>query len=338
MKKRIVAMVLLAAFMLTACSTGGESQTSATEGTATETTESTEATSETSEDTEESETGESTTATTTEMPTVPFEPVEQPEDAVAKEGYHFVWGDEFNGDSLNEKTWTRETHEKGWVNHELQEYKADEKYAYVKNGMLIIQPVKEEKDGQVKYYSGRVNTCDKFTCRYGRIEARIKTPEGKGFLPAFWMLPNRGRWPIGGEIDIMEIVGGQENSVHGTLHFGNPHDMRQGSYTFDDIELSDDFHVYACEWEPGKISFYIDDILFFTESDWFSAPAATLVYDYPAPFNKPFYIIFNVAVGGDWPGDPDEKTKFDKHAQMRVDWVRVYQKDAYDENVTKPNT
>ena len=325
MNKRIIALLLLSSFMLSACAKGGEQTTAATpsstETVPTETTETSD-TSETSETTEEA-----TTATTTEMPTVPFESVEQPKDAVPPEGYHFVWGDEFNGKELNTEIWNRERHEKGWVNHELQEYKLDEEYAYVKDGNLIIQPTKVVDDnGEVKYYSGRVNTCDKFTVKYGRIEARIKTPEGVGFLPAFWMLPNRGRWPIGGEIDIMEIVGGQEDTVHSTLHYGNPHAMGQGSQKMD-VQLSKDYHIYACEWDPAEIRFYIDGVLYHTETEWYSAAAETLKYDYPAPFNKPFYIIFNVAVGGDWPGDPDENTTFDKKAQMRVDWVRVYQKD-----------
>ena len=325
MNKRIIALLLAASFLMTACSKG-ESQTSATAGSSetvapTETSE----TSEASEDTSAS--SEETTATTTEMPTVPFESVPQPEDAVAPEGYHFVWSDEFNGDALDERFWYRERHEKGWVNNELQQYVMDEKYAYVKDGTLIIQPVKEvDENGEVKYYSGRINSNDKFTVKYGRIEARIKTPEGVGFLPAFWMLPSRGRWPIGGEIDIMEIVGGQEDTVYSTLHYGNPHAMGQGSKKMD-VELSKDFHVYACEWDPEEIRFYIDGELYYTETEWYSAAAETLKYDYPAPFNKPFYIIFNVAVGGDWPGNPNEDTPFDERAQMRVDWVRVYQKD-----------
>ncbi|SCW32086.1 Glycosyl hydrolases family 16 [Ruminococcaceae bacterium YRB3002] len=327
MKRKMIAMVLLSSMLMAGCTT----DTTVTTETAAGTTESTEASEpETSESTEEA-----TTTTTTEMTTVPFDPVPQPEDCVVPEGYHFVWCDEFDGDSLS-SMWTRETHQKGWVNNELQEYTPDEEYSYVSNGNLIIQPVKKVDDnGNVQYYSGRVNTYGAFVCRYGRIEARIKTPEGVGFLPAFWMLPVTGKWPVSGEIDIMEIVGGQEDTTHGTIHYGNPHDQNQGSYKAD-VDLSADYHIYAVDWEPGKISFLIDGEVFYETSYWYSSPLKNVTAEYPAPFNQPFYIIFNVAVGGDWPGDPNEDTPFDERAQMRVDWVRVYQRDVYDTNVACP--
>ncbi|MBR2524472.1 MAG: glycoside hydrolase family 16 protein [Clostridiales bacterium] len=313
--KPVIALTLICA-LLASCNAAEE--TSATsEGNASETSESVEQTEETTEE---------TSATTTEMTTVPFDPVPQPEDAVVPEGYHFVWSDEFDGDELS-PMWTRESHPSRWVNNELQEYTTDEEYSYVSDGMLIIQPTKvTDDDGKVSYYSGRVNTYGHFTCRYGRIEARIKTPEGVGYLPAFWLLPTTGQWPVSGEIDIMEIVGGAENKTYGTLHYGNPHEMSQGSYEADS-NLSSDFHVYACEWEPGSITFLIDDVPFYTATEWFSSPMTGVTAEFPAPFNKPFYIIFNVAVGGDWPGDPAEDTPFDERAQMRVDWVRVYQRD-----------
>ena len=134
------------------------------------------------------------------------------EDIEVPEGYSLVWHDEFNGTELNEDDWNREKHQKGWVNHELQEYIPSADYAFVKDGELVIQPVKiEDEDGKVSYASGRVNTQNKHDIKYGMIEARIKFPEGKGFLPAFWMMPQDesyyGQWPKCGEIDIAEVLG-----------------------------------------------------------------------------------------------------------------------------------
>ena len=261
-----------------------------------------------------------------------------PEGASVPEGYHFVWSDEFDSDSLS-SDWLRENHRPGWVNSELQAYTEDEEYCYVSDGHLVIQPVKtEDEKGRTKYYSGRINTYHNAEFKYGYFEARIKVPEGKGFLPAFWMLPTTGEygnWPSSGEIDIMEVLGGEENKSYATIHYGNPHAQGQGSYTLDEGRFCDDYHVYACEWEPGKISWYVDGDLAWSTGDWYCT-VGKFNKDYPAPFNTPFYIILNVAVGGQWPGDPDETTVFDERAQMCVDYVRVFQKDEYDENVTKP--
>ena len=284
---------------------------------------------------ESSESSESSeAAATTAEETEPVETTEEtepaaPEDAVIPEGYHFVWSDEFNGDTLS-YDWIHEVQSPGWVNNELQRYSDSEEYSYVADGDLVIQPaIGYNDDGTPKYYSARINSFLGFSFQYGYIEARIKVPEGQGFLPAFWMLPEtneNGGWPEAGEIDIMEVVGYQPDTLYSTLHYGNPHEMSQGSIT-PGGNLYDDYHVYACEWTPEKISFYLDGELFFEETEWYSVTYQGKENEYPAPFNVEFYIIFNVAVGGDWPGDPDETTPFDERAQMRVDWVRVYQLD-----------
>lgn len=256
------------------------------------------------------------------------------------EGYHLVWNDEFNGDSLSEEDWNYEAHEVGWVNHELQEYIPSDEYAYVKDGELVIQPVKEEKDGKVSYKSGRVNTQNKHDYKYGRFEARLKVPQGKGFLPAFWMMPQDedfyGQWPKCGEIDIMEVLGDSVNVNYGTLHFGEPHKQRQGSVSLTSGDFANEYHVFAIEWDPGEIRWYCDGEMYFSTSDWFTAVEGEEEKPYPAPFNQPFHVILNVAVGGDWPGDPDDSTPFDERAAMKVDYVRIFQKDSYDENVEKP--
>lgn len=257
------------------------------------------------------------------------------------EGYHLVWHDEFEGSKLDESSWNREEHEVGWVNHELQAYVPDEKYAYVKDGQLVIQPTKEVgADGKVQYTSGRVNTQNKHDIKYGWIEARLKVPTGKGYLPAFWMMPQDeqfyGQWPKCGEIDIMEVLGNSTNMNYGTLHFGEPHKQNQGSYTLASGNFAEEYHTFAIEWEPGVIRWFVDGNQYFETSDWFSAVEGEAEKPYPAPFNQPFHVILNVAVGGDWPGDPDDSTPFDEKGAMYVDYVRMFQKDSYDENVKKP--
>ncbi|MGN0740515.1 MAG: carbohydrate binding domain-containing protein [Treponema sp.] len=247
-----------------------------------------------------------------------------------------VWMDDFDGKTLNDKNWNYEIHEPGWVNNELQSYEASSKNAYVKDGNLIIQAVKSGS----KYTSGRINTAGKHEFKYGRFEARLKVPKGKGFLPAFWMMPADesfyGQWPKCGEIDIMEVLGNQTDKLYGTLHFGEPHTQKQGSYKLPQGNFSDEFHVFAVEWEPGEMRFYVDDIMYYKVNDWFTKKDGFGEVSFPAPYDQSFYLILNVAVGGDWPGNPDSTTQFKENAQMVVDYVKVYQKKSYDENVKKP--
>ncbi len=268
-------------------------------------------------------------------------PTDVSEDAVeVPEGYHLVWHDEFNGTKLNEDDWNREEHEVGWVNNELQEYIPSDEYAFVKDGELVIQPVKKEEDGKVSYVSGRVNTQNKHDVKYGWFEARIKVPQGKGFLPAFWMMPQDeeyyGQWPKCGEIDIMEVLGDNITMNYGTLHYGEPHKQNQGTYTLANGDFANEYHTFAVEYEPGIIRWFVDGEQYYETSDWFTAVSGEEEKPYPAPFNQAFHVILNVAVGGDWPGSPDDSTVFDDRAAMKVDYVRIFQKDSYDENVKKP--
>lgn len=254
------------------------------------------------------------------------------------EGYTLVWKDEFNGDSLNFEDWQYEPHEPGWVNNELQEYTTSTDNVYVKNGKLVIQAIKKSKDGNTTYTSGKVTTQNKRDFKYGRIEASIKVPEGQGLWPAFWMMPTEqefyGEWPKCGEIDIMEVLGHETNKLYGTIHYGNPHKESQGTYTLTNKKFSDDYHLYAVEWEPGSIKFYIDNILYHEAKDWYTCIEGDDEVTFPAPFDQTFFLQFNLAVGGSWPGNPDETTDFSK-AKLMVDYVKVYQKDNYDENVEK---
>ena len=174
-----------------------------------------------------------------------------------------VWKDDFDGNSLNLDDWNYEYHEPGWVNNELQEYVDSKENIYVKDGNLVIQAVqKKARGGKTSYTSGRINTRGKHDFKYGRIEARIKFPSGKGFLPAFWMMPTEenlyGQWPKCGEIDIAEVLGDRTEEIYGTLHYGEPHKESQGKAAAQGKSFSDDWHIVACEWEPGVIRFYAD--------------------------------------------------------------------------------
>ncbi len=253
--------------------------------------------------------------------------------------YKLVWSDEFNGTELNRDDWNVELHDPGWVNAELQEYVDSDENIFLEDGKLVIKPIKTGTGDNATYTSGRVNTQGKNDFTYGYFEARVKVPKGQGYLPAFWLMATDetvyGQWPRCGEIDIMEVMGQSTDTLHGTIHYGNPHNQSQGTYVSKDSDFSEDFHTFAVEWEPGKISWYVDGQLYHTEDQWHSTTEGLGTLTYPAPFDQPFYIILNLAVGGSWVGYPDETTDF-ANATYEIDYVRVYQKDSYDENVTKP--
>ena len=244
-----------------------------------------------------------------------------------------VWADEFNGDALDPTLWFFETGDgsqygiPGWGNGELQYYVPDN--AWLEDGLLKIEARAEQANLAYDYTSARINTRDRFAFRYGRIEARIRLPGGKGVWPAFWLLSQDspyGIWPAAGEIDIMEaynlgLFG--KNSVIGTIHYGtgDPRDFPDNQ-VFDTTEYvvpanaQEEFHTYAVEWDADEIRWYVDDVMYAAKNFWFSSA------DFPAPFDVPFYIIFNVAVGGGLPGPPNADTVLP--VTMEVDWVRVY--------------
>lgn len=271
---------------------------------------------------------------------ITYRVAEEENTTLSYEGYDLKWSDEFEGDALNLNDWNIETHDPGWVNNELQEYTDSSDNIYIEDGNLVLKPIKTvDSNGNVSYTSGRVNTQNKHDFKYGLFEARVKVPEGQGFLPAFWMMPTNenlyGQWPRCGEIDIMEVLGNQTDTSYGTIHYGNPHSESQGEYTLDTGSFSEEYHTFSAEWEPGKISWYVDGKRIHTENDWYSVTEGQGEVTYPAPFDQPFYVILNLAVGGNWPGNPDDTTDI-ANAAYCIDYVRVYQKDGYDENVTKP--
>jgi beta-glucanase (GH16 family) len=244
---------------------------------------------------------------------------------------NLTWSDEFDGAQLDPEKWFFESGDgsqygiPGWGNNELQWYLPDS--AALTGGTLIITARQESQNGK-EYSSARISTVDRFAFRYGRIEARIRLPSGQGLWPAFWLLPqdnSYGSWAASGEIDVMEAVnlgasGG--NAVHGTIHYGGewPNNVSSGNSYLVPTDATTDFHVYALEWDETEMRWYADDILYAMQNSWSTSSAS-----FPAPFDQPFYILLNVAVGGDWPGAPNAATIFP--VTMEVDYVRVYSGD-----------
>ncbi|MYJ95164.1 MAG: glycoside hydrolase family 16 protein [Proteobacteria bacterium] len=239
-----------------------------------------------------------------------------------------VWSDEFDDERLDPRRWFFETGDggqyslAGWGNDELQWYLTDS--ALLENGRLVITARRESQNGY-DYTSARLHTRSRFAFRYGRIEARLRLPGGQGLWPAFWLLPQEdtyGTWAASGEIDIMEAInlgGTGGNTVFGTLHYGgeSPDNVFSGNEYVVPGSATDEFHLYALEWDPTEIRWYVDDVLYAMQNFWHTASA-----DYPAPFDQPFYILLNVAVGGRFPGAPSPGTVFP--VTMEVDYVRVY--------------
>jgi beta-glucanase (GH16 family) len=257
----------------------------------------------------------------------------------AEPPWELVWRDEFNGDELDDAKWSINLWPPRKVNDEDQAYTARARNLRVEDGMLVIEAHREEYEGG-KYTSGRVHSAGKGDFLYGRFEVRAKLPRGQGTWPAIWMLPSdpfayattcddgewQGNsecdaWPNSGEIDIMEHVGYQMNHVHGTVHtrayYWLVWEQRKGRILLDDV--ADAFHVYSVEWTPERIDAFVDDTLYFSYmnehkgwKEW--------------PFDKPFHLIMNIAIGGAWgrAGGPIDDTIFPQ--RMLVDYVRVYQR------------
>jgi beta-glucanase (GH16 family) len=232
-----------------------------------------------------------------------------------------VWFEEFNYTGPPDPSkWNIETGGFGGGNNELQYYSDSEDNLYVDNGVLTITAREEQISGK-EYTSARITTQNKYDFQYGKIEARIKLPYSQGMWPAFWMLGDNIStvgWPSCGEIDIMEMVGGtgKDNTTHATLHWehnGN-HAQYGESYTLSSGILADDYHLFSVEWDSQNIRAFIDGTQYFV----MEITGADLT-----EFHQNFFIILNLAVGGNWPGSPDGTTVFPQ--TMEVDYVRVYQ-------------
>lgn len=281
-------------------------------------------------------------------------------------GWELVWSDEFDGDQIDSKKWTHEVNCAGGGNNEKQCYTDSEQNSFVANGQLNIVALPAGDEAEKPYTSARLVTKYKGDFKYGRFEARAKLPSGQGSWPAFWMMPTDseyGGWPRSGEIDIMEAVnlkvedaeGNVENSTHGTLHYGQewPNNDSSGqAYQFPEgSSPADAFHTYAVEWQEGEIRWYVDDILFATQrksvvrynskdqaqglahrgwyTEYYNTQGELTTYWDTAPFDQDFFMILNLAVGGDWPENVNNlgvnPDAFANGQTFEIDYVRAYQ-------------
>lgn len=255
----------------------------------------------------------------TAPPPPPTEIPPTPTPEWTRAGWDLVWHDEFEGDTINRDNWAFDLGRGsgGWGNHELEWYTDRPENVRIEDGILVIE-ARQEKFIRSDYTSARMRTDGLHSWQYGRVEARIKIPTGRGIWPAFWMLGTEGgKWPNNGEIDIMENVGHEAHTIYATVHGPGYSGGNGVGIPYTQTEpFADDFHVYAVEWEAEEIRWYVDDApIFVVKAD--TVPGEWV-------YNHPFYILLNVAVGGDWPGSPDDSTSFPQ--QMRVDYVRVYQR------------
>jgi len=238
-------------------------------------------------------------------------------------GWDLIWNDEFDGDELDTEFWTYEfgNGDWGWGNNELEYYRREN--TSIVDGHLVIE-ARTEPFGGFNYTSSRLITKDKFEFTYGRVDIRAVLPEGRGIWPALWMLGaniSDVGWPRCGEIDIMEIVGHEPNVLHGTVHFqkddGNKSESTNTKRLPTGQSFKDEFHVFSIIWSEDRIEILLDDNVYHTIT------RAGLGLQESYPFNDPSFFIFNVAVGGNWPGSPDGSTVFPQH--MVVDYIRVFQ-------------
>ncbi len=233
-------------------------------------------------------------------------------------GYQLDWNDEFEGTAVNTSNWVFETGtgSSGWGNNELQYYRQEN--AWVENGVLTIEARKESYQGS-NYTSARMITKNKKSFQYGRIDIRALLPKGQGIWPALWMLGNNiqtAGWPSCGEIDIMEMVGGsgRDNQTHGTVHWDNSgHEYIGGSYSLPSGIFADEYYVFTIIWDETNIKWYVNDTKFYE---------INITPTHMTEFHQMFFFIFNVAVGGNWPGSPDASTVFPQ--RMKVDYIRVF--------------
>lgn len=269
-------------------------------------------------------------------------PIGTPSDS-AIEGMNLIWQDEFNGTTLDNSKWNYETgyylnddpNTWGWGNSELQHYTNSAQNVFVQDGKLNIKALNEPKSfpqdpsRYAQYSSGKINTKDHFSLTYGRVDFRAKLPTGNGIWPALWMLPQDhvyGTWASSGEIDVMEARGRLPGATSGAVHFGGQWPTNRhlsGEYHFPEGQtFANDYHVYSVVWEEDNIKWYVDGKFFFkvTRDQWYSAAAPN---NPNAPFDQPFYLIMNLAIGGTFDGGrtPDPS---DIPATMQVDYVRVY--------------
>ncbi len=266
--------------------------------------------------------------------------------------WKLTWSDEFDGATIDRAKWgfdmgnalvtgDKGTKVPGWGNNELEDYTDSPRNVFVKDGMLHIRALRETGK-TISFSSARITTKGRFKQAFGRFEFRARLPVGKGLWPALWLMPADnayGSWAASGEIDVMENRGQHPTTIFGTIHFGSrwPSNIFLSTkYTFPVGQSIADFHLYSVEWSPTEIRWFVDDHLYARQTHWWScskidalnrglAPKGSKdLHPFPAPFDQPFYLLMNLAVGGRFVGAPDQTTQFP--AEMLVDYVRVYQR------------
>jgi beta-glucanase (GH16 family) len=246
--------------------------------------------------------------------------------------YKLVWSDEFDKEGLpNEKKWNYEVGGDGWGNNEKQFYMDKSlENSYVKGGKLHIVALKKKQEN-CSYTSARLTTYQRFSLQYGKVEVMAKIPAGKGNWPAIWMLPvsvqargiNHEGWPLCGEVDIMEHVGKNQDQIHVSLHSELYNHLKGTQVThFEKIKnATTEFHKYGIEWSEKFINFYIDDKLFYEAQKGADGHATN---NEGWPFDKPYYLILNLAIGGNWGADIDDSIFPNDFV---IDYVRIYKKE-----------
>jgi beta-glucanase (GH16 family) len=249
-----------------------------------------------------------------------------PTGGAAYGNWNIVWSDEFNESSLNPNTWTYDigNGSGGWGNNELEYYTSSPDNAYVASGYLHIVALKQS-DGGENYTSARILSQGLFSFLYGRIEWRAQLPNGAGFWPALWLLGaniNNVGWPECGEVDVMENNGSALGTVQGSLHSGSD---ETAVYNFLNGDSVTNFHTYTLDWGTNAMLFYVDGHLYESQTNWSDSAGA-----YPTPFNQPFFILMNLAVGGNYLGNPSTNTINTSTfpSEMLVDYVRIYSQTA----------
>ena len=254
------------------------------------------------------------------------EKVHEPK-AWEKDGWNLVWHDEFDGDELDLTKWSHEIGGHGFGNNELQYYTDSDTNSFLRGGNLVIKanvvPQGVNSSKGLRYYtSARLRTKEKGDWLYGRIDVKAKIALGQGIWPAIWMLPTDwryGGWPASGEIDIMEHVGYDPGGIHFSVHTEAYNHMLNNQRTaYKSLnDVSDNYHLYSIEWFADRIDFFIDDVKYFSFTNDGAGNFRTW------PFDQRFHLLINIAVGGQWPGSPDNSTKFP--SEMLIDFVRVYE-------------
>jgi len=258
-----------------------------------------------------------------DIPTPTPDPVSTTANAEAKDYAQYtelIWSDEFDGGgAVDQSKWTHEIGGSGWGNNELEYYTNSIENSYVSGGNLTIQAQKQSQGGR-DYTSARLITKGKQSFTFGRVDVRAKLPKGQGIWPAIWMLGSdigQNNWPLCGEIDLMELRGQEPNKFLSTLHYGTStadHRYKGTDHTLANGSFADDFHLFSMVRSKDQMRFFLDGKQYYT----FTSSDAS-----PYPFNNPFFVILNVAVGGDFLGNPNASTQFPQ--QMLVDYVRFYQ-------------